>query len=308
MYDVAIIGAGAGGITTAIYASRAGLKVALIERGIYGGQLYNTDVVENYTGFTTVDSEELAESMEEHVKAQDNIDHIYADIEEIKQDNGKFYLVDSMFSKYIVAKTIVIATGVKHKKLGIEGEDTYDGKGVSYCAVCDGAFFKGKDVAVIGGGDSAVESAIYLANIVNKVTLVHRRGDLRAEKVLQERLFSLDNVEVRWDCQSKMLFGDEDKLKYLEVWDSANLGISIMNIDGAFIYIGMEPVTEPFENLGVLDESGFVVTDSRMNTSVDGVFAIGDVRLDSIRQVVTATGDGAVASESVIKYLQETQL
>jgi len=306
IYDVAIVGAGAGGMTTAIYASRAGLKVALIERGLYGGQLHNTDVVDNYTGFTSVQATTLASSMEAHVDAQNNIEKIYADIKEVHKKDNTFSLVTRKDT--IESKSVVIGTGVKHKKLNIPGEDEYDGRGISYCAVCDGNFFMGKHVAVVGGGDSAVESAIYLANIVDKVTLIHRRRELRADKILQDRLFSLPNVEVIWNAKPCKFIGDDAKVRHIQLVDSDTGLMKGINIDGVFVYIGMLPVSKPFENLGIVDEEGFIVTDSRMATSESGVCAIGDVRSDSIRQVVSATGDGAMASESVVKYLQERNL
>lgn len=292
-------------MTTAIYASRAGLKVALIERGLYGGQLHNTDVVENYTGFTSISSIELSERMQEHVMAQDTIDTLYANIKKVHKVDGIFELVTRKGT--IKSKTVVIATGVKHKKLGVPGEKEFDGRGVSYCSVCDGSFFKGKHVAVIGGGDSAVESAIYLANIVDRVTIVHRRDTLRAEKVLQDRLFKLPNVKVIWDATVKEITGD-GKVSSINLEHGYGGETTELPVEGVFVNVGMIPVTEPFSSLGIfiLDEEGFVITDSRMATIQDGVYAIGDVRSDSIRQVVNATGDGAMASESIINYLQAT--
>lgn len=305
LYDVAIIGAGPAGITTAIYTSRAGLKVALIEKGLYGGQLHNTDEVENYTGFESIKGFELAEKMEEHAQSLDNVDHIYADVQVVKKDDDIFRI--HLGTDVIESKTVVGATGVKHRKLNVVGEEDYEGRGVSYCAVCDGAFFKGKHVAVVGGGDSAVESALYLSNIVDKVTLIHRRDELRAEEILQKRLFEKDNIDFIWNANIEEIFGnDTEGVKAVSYIDKRDVyKVKSIDIDGVFVNVGVIPVTHMFKHMGLMtvDSEGFLVTVGEMRTVTKGLYAVGDVRRDSIRQVVTATGDGAIASESLNSYL-----
>lgn len=301
IYDVVVIGSGASGMTASIYASRSGLSVALIEKGLYGGVLNKTETVENYTGMTTVRGEELAEKMEEHVRSQENIEHIYGDVLELHKNDDIFEI--SLKKQTILGKSVVIATGVKHKKMNIEGENVYEGTGISNCAMCDGMFFKGKEVVVVGGGDSAVESAEYLSNIVEKVTLIHRRDELRADKISQDRLFSKDNVEFIWNADVKMFGGNDKELSHI-VYVENDTG-KVLAVDGAFVNIGIVPNTEVFSKLGILDSEGFIITNSKMETKIDGLFAVGDVRRDSIRQVVSATGDGAIASQSVLEYLKE---
>lgn len=304
MKDLIVIGAGPAGMTTAMYASRAGLDVGILERGLYGGQLNNTDLVENYTAFTLVSGEELSNAMESQSLAQEGLEHIYGDVNTVTQINKGFEIHTD--DDIIESKSIAIATGVKYKTLGVEGEELYDGDGISYCCVCDGNFFKGKHVAVIGGGDSAVEASIYLSNIVDKVTLIHRRDKLRAEEILQERMFEKDNIEYIWDAQVESFdSSSEEGLEFVKYRDKNNPEKVIsLPVDGAFIYVGIEPTTKTFRDLGINNSEGFIITDDKMSTPMQGVFAVGDVRADSIRQVVTATGDGAVASDSIVRYLR----
>lgn len=307
LYDVAIIGAGASGITTAIYCARAGLSVALIEKGLYGGQLLNTDTVENYTGFTSINARDLSNFMEEHVKSQDGVDHIYGNVKSVDKQSDVFNI--ALLRKTIQSKTLVIATGVKHKKLGAIGEEDYDGKGISYCAVCDGLFFKNKHVAVIGGGNSAVEAGIYLANIVDKVSLVYykEKSKMRAEQYLLDKFDKLPNTAII-DKAETYEFNGNESLKAITYFDGHDNGkAKVLHVDGAFVYVGIEPTTKSFQNLNILDEEGFALTDSKMRTDVGGLCAIGDVRSESIRQVVSATGDGAIASDSIVNYLRNIQ-
>lgn len=303
IYDAVIIGGGAGGLTAGIYLSRSGLSVAIIERGIYGGQLHNTDKVENYSGIMTVSGEELAESMEEQVMKLDNIEHVYGDvIDLIKVDN----LFESKLKdgKSIKSKTAVIATGVEHRKLNVSGED-YDG--ISNCAICDSAFYKGEDVAVIGGGNSAVESALLLSDVVKNVTVVYRGDKLRAEQVLQDRMNSKDNIEVLWNAETEALKGDGQKVTDVIFLDKNNGERYGLPVSGVFVNVGMIPVTEPFRltNYWLLDEFGYVINNPRtMETQVRGLFAVGDVRADSVRQIASAVGDGSVAGINIKKYIE----
>ena len=300
-YDSAVIGAGPAGITTSIYLARSGFDVAIIERGIYGGQLNDTDSIENYTAFESVSGMELAQKMESHSRSVDGIEHVYGDVNTVEKKDDVFKV--DLGDECIYAKSLVIATGVSHKKLEVEGEEGLIGKGISYCATCDGAFFRGKNVTVIGGGDSAMESAIYMSKIANEVTLIHRRDEFRAEQILQDRAKEISNIKYIYNAKITSISEDDGLVSGVCYNDKKTFEKLIHPTDGIFINVGVVPNTSAFGDLGILRESGFIYTDKSMKTSVDGIFAVGDVRYDSIRQIVTATGDGAIASESVNNYL-----
>lgn len=302
VYDSVIIGAGPAGISTAIYNSRAGIKTAIIERGLYGGTLHDTDDIENYTSYTSISGPELAKNMERQVKQQINVDHIYGNVSKVEFD-GEFYSVYSG-RNIIRGKTIVIATGVKYKNMSIPGEATYRGRGISNCVTCDVNFFKDKDIFMIGGGDSAVEGALYASKIVNNVTLIHRRDELRADKVSQDRLFEKDNIDVIWNAETIEFNGDSGIFSGIVYKDKLTKKEYRKYADGAFINIGITPITEPFKDLVLLDREGYVVTNSALESTSEGVFAVGDVREGSIRQIVNATADGALASNYINKYLE----
>lgn len=303
IYDVAIIGAGAGGMTVANYASRAGLKVALIERGLYGGQLHNTADIENYTGFTSVSGVELSMQMEQQTRAQDSIAHVFGDVKSINKNDNLFHI--ELAKKEVVSKTVVIATGVSHKKLSVVGEDEFEGSGVSYCAVCDANFFKDKRVAVVGGGNSAVEASLYLSNIADSVRLLHRRDELRADKVMQDKMFDTENIEVIWNAQTEEIKGQNGTVAGLVYQDKEDSERVFLEAEGVFVNIGAVPETKFLSRSWlVTDHEGFIITNSKMETTAKGLFAVGDVRSESIRQIVSATGDGAVASESIVNYLR----
>lgn len=313
IYDTIIIGAGASGMNASLYLSRAGKKVLLIERGLYGGQLLETKDVENYLGFGEISGEQLAENMENQVKKQENVTHKYGNVTEIDKKDGIFTVKtkkDEFFSK-----TVVIATGVKHKKLGIKGEDEYSGLGVSYCAVCDGGFFKGKNVTVIGGGDSAFEEGSYLAEIADRVTLVYRKGkgQIRAQKLLQDRFEAKNNTSIQTYLISDEIIGENGNVTGLVTYDSDAKDEKIIETDGIFVYVGVEPNTEFLKNSNnlfrsefLLDKDGFIETgmyDESTMTLCKGLFAVGDVVSGSVRQIATAVGDGALASADVLEYL-----
>lgn len=303
VYDVAIIGGGPGGMTSAIYASRAGLNVALIEGGLYGGQLNDTDLIENYTGIASIAGMDLAENMYSQVSKLPNVDHIYGLVNEVAHDGSRFIL--NYGKKVIESLTVVYAAGVKHKKLGVPGEVEYEGNGVSYCAICDGAFFKNKRLAVIGGGNSAAESALYLANIAEKVYLVHRRDTLRAEQVLQDQMKAKANIEYVLEATTTSIAGDKNKV--LGLMYNGVGSREIINIDGVFINVGILPNTKAISGLNILDEEGYVVVREGMRTPFSGLYAIGDVRQGSSRQIVSATGDGATAIESLMYDLHRSR-
>lgn len=300
IYDVIIIGAGPAGMTSSIYASRANLDVLMVEKKYPGGQMLSTAEIENYTGYENITGPDLSEKMFEHSK-KFGTDFVFGEIKKVKIENNIKILEIS--GKTYKAKSIIIATGTQARLLGIEGEKEFTSKGVSYCAVCDGAFFKGKNVVVIGGGDSAIEESLYLANLVNKVTVVHRRDELRAQKILQDRAFKKKNIEFCWDSIPVKING-EKKVTGIEVKNVKTNEIKKIEAEGIFIYIGMIPQTEVFKDLNILDEKGYVIADENMLTSVEGVFVAGDVRQKEIRQVVTATSDGAVAAQSAYKYIE----
>lgn len=301
-YDVIVIGAGPGGMTAALYASRANLKVAMLDRGVYGGQMNNTAEVENYTGFKSILGPDLAEQMYQSA-IQFGADFVYGNVEKVTVDEDGIKHVKTD-SGELEAPAIVIATGSQYRKLGIPGEDEYSGKGVSYCAVCDGAFYRGKDVTTVGGGDSAVEESEYLAKLVNNVNIVHRRDQLRAQKILQDRAFSNDKINFTWNTIVTEIVGDGKKVTGVKTHNKETNEDRLVPTDGVFIYIGNVPMTEPFKALGITDEQGWIITDDEMKTSVPGVFAVGDVRDKKLRQITTAVGDGGIAGQGVFSYIE----
>lgn len=301
-YDVIVIGAGPGGMTAALYASRANLKVAMLDRGVYGGQMNNTAEVENYTGFKSILGPDLAEQMYQS-SIQFGADFVYGNVEKVTVDEDGIKHVKTD-SGELEAPAIVIATGSQYRKLGIPGEDEYSGKGVSYCAVCDGAFYRGKDVTTVGGGDSAVEESEYLAKLVNNVNIVHRRDQLRAQKILQDRAFANDKINFTWNTIVTEIVGDGKKVTGVKTHNKETNEDRLVPTDGVFIYIGNVPMTEPFKGLGITDEQGWVITDDEMKTSVPGVFAVGDVRDKKLRQITTAVGDGGIAGQGVFSYIE----
>ncbi|MBM6862862.1 thioredoxin-disulfide reductase [Ligilactobacillus aviarius] len=301
-YDVIVIGAGPGGMTAALYASRANLKVAMLDRGVYGGQMNNTAEVENYTGFKSILGPDLAEQMYQS-SIQFGADFVYGNVEKVTVDEDGIKHVKTD-SGELEAPAIVIATGSQYRKLGIPGEDEYSGKGVSYCAVCDGAFYRGKNVTTVGGGDSAVEESEYLAKLVNNVNIVHRRDQLRAQKILQDRAFANDKIDFTWNTIVTEIVGDGKKVTGVKTHNKETNEDRLVPTDGVFIYIGNVPMTEPFKDLGITDEQGWVITDDEMKTSVPGVFAVGDVRDKKLRQITTAVGDGGIAGQGVFSYIE----
>lgn len=301
-YDVIVIGAGPGGMTAALYASRANLKVAMLDRGVYGGQMNNTAEVENYTGFKSILGPDLSEQMYQSA-IQFGADFVYGNVEKVTVDEDGIKHVKTD-SGELEAPAIVIATGSQYRKLGIPGEDEYSGKGVSYCAVCDGAFYRGKDVTTIGGGDSAVEESEYLAKLVNNVNILHRRDQLRAQKILQDRAFANDKINFTWNTIVTEIVGDGKKVTGVKTHNKETNEDRLVPTDGVFIYIGNVPMTEPFKDLGITDEQGWVITDDEMKTSVPGIFAVGDVRNKKLRQITTAVGDGGIAGQGVFSYIE----
>ena len=301
MYDTIIIGAGPAGMTAALYAARSNLKVALIEGGLPGGQMNNTSDIENYPGYANISGPELAEKMFEPLENL-GVEHLYGFVENIENhgDVKKVITDDEEFE----TRTVIVATGSKHRLLGVPGEEELNSRGVSYCAVCDGAFFRDQDLLVVGGGDSAVEEAIFLTQFAKSVTIVHRRDELRAQKVLQDRAFANDKINFIWDSVVKEIKG-ENRVESVVIENVKTNQVTEHAFGGVFIYVGLDPVSDFTKDLQIQDESGWIVTDDHMKTSVAGVFAVGDVRQKDLRQVTTAVGDGAIAGQEAYKYITE---
>ena len=299
-YDVIIIGAGPAGLTAGIYAARAGLDALLIERYGAGGQILNTYEVDNYPGLPGLSGAELGTRMQEHMDKYD-VTTVTAEVERIDFAEGDNKVVTD--NGTYTGKCVILATGNSPRKLGIPGEEELTGAGVSYCATCDGAFFRKRIVAVIGGGDVAVEDAIFLARGCEKVDLVHRRDELRAAKILQKALFELPNVEVVWDSIPKEIKGaDEGVVEGLEIENVKTGESKVLDVAGVFIATGNNPNSSYTDALEK-DESGYIVADETCATSLPGVFAAGDVRTKKLRQVSTAVADGANAVYSAQAFL-----
>jgi thioredoxin reductase (NADPH) len=302
IYDVIIAGAGPAGMTAAVYTSRANLSTLMIERGMPGGQMANTEDVENYPGFESILGPDLSTKMFEHAK-KFGAEYAYGDIKEII-DNGELKTVVAG-SKQYKAYSVIISAGAEYKKVGVPGEKELSGRGVSYCAVCDGAFFKQKELFVIGGGDSAVEEGVYLTRFASKVTIVHRRDELRAQKILQDRAFANEKIDFIWNHTIKSINDKDGKVGSVTLVSTQTGEEQELPADGVFIYIGMIPLSKPFTNLGITNENGYIETNERMETKVPGIFAAGDIREKTLRQIVTATGDGSIAAQSAQHYIEE---
>ena len=301
MYDTIIIGAGPAGMTAALYAARSNLKVALIEGGLPGGQMNNTSDIENYPGYANISGPELAEKMFEPLENL-GVEHLYGFVKNIENhgDVKKVITDDEEFE----TRTVIVATGSKHRLLGVPGEEELNSRGVSYCAVCDGAFFRDQDLLVVGGGDSAVEEAIFLTQFAKSVTIVHRRDELRAQKVLQDRAFANEKIYFIWDSVVKEIKG-ENRVESVVIENVKTGQVTEQAFGGVFIYVGLDPVSDFVQELQIRDQAGWIVTDDHMKTSVAGVFAVGDVRQKDLRQVTTAVGDGAIAGQEAYKYIIE---
>ena len=302
-YDVIVIGAGPGGMTAAMYASRANLSVLMLDRGIYGGNLNNTAEIENYTGFKSIMGPDLAKEMYEGA-TQFGADYAYGAVEKVEVV-GEVKQITTDMGDVFTAKAVVIATGSSHRKLGVPGEAEFSGRGVSYCAVCDGAFFKNKHLIVVGGGDSAVEEGAFLTQLADKVTVLVRRDQLRAQPIVQDKAMQNPKMEFIFNTSVTEIVGDDMKVTGVKTVNNVTGETGELAADGVFIYVGSDPMTAPFKDLGILNAKGWVETDATMATKIPGIFAVGDVRDTLLRQVATAVGDGAIAGQQVFKYLDE---
>jgi thioredoxin reductase (NADPH) len=300
MYDLIIIGAGPAGLTAGIYASRARLNTLVLEQNfVSGGQIIDTYEIDNYPGLPGISGMDLADRMSQHAeKLGVAIENVIVTSLDLTGPVKKVITDDNVYE----AKAVIIASGATHSHLGAPGEEEFAGHGVSYCATCDGGFYRKKDTLVVGGGDVAVEDAIYLARLCNKVYVVHRRDELRAAKVLQENLLSLPNVEMVWNSVVRTINGTQ-KVESVTVTNVKDGSERTIPVQGAFIAVGISPRSEFAKNHIEMDEKGYIIADETGKTNIPGVFAAGDVRGKQLRQVVTAVADGANAVTSVEKYL-----
>ncbi len=303
-YDCLIVGAGPAGLSAALYAKRAGLNCAIVDKSGLGGAPTNYLEIENYLGFSKIQGFELCEKFEQHI---DNFEIQKFPFEEIQKIDlvSDIKTIETLENKFF-AKSIIIAMGAENKKLGIKGEIENIGKGVSYCAVCDGAFYKDKTVSVIGGGNSALEEAIYLTRFAKKVYLIHRRDSFRADKIVQEKLKDNKKIKILYDTVPIEVIATT-RVEGLKVKNLKTNEIQDIKLDGIFPYIGLKPNTDMFLNQLELDEFGFIKTNCNMETSAKGVYAAGDIRNTPLRQVITAVSDGAVAAISASKYLEKEE-
>lgn len=299
MYDIIIVGAGPAGLTAAIYALRAAKKVLVLEAKTYGGQIINTLDIENYPAYNHISGYDFATNLYNQVK-QLGADIKYEKVVEIKkEDNYKEVITNKNTYN---CKSIILATGSENRKLGLENEDNLIGKGVSYCATCDGAFYKDKIVAVVGGGNTALEDALYLSDIAREVYLIHRRSEFRGEDVTVANLKERDNIKFIYNSNITKLKANNDILESIEITDDKNNKENI-KIDGLFIAIGRIPENQNFAKIIDLDSFGYVIAKEDCHTNVEGIFVAGDSRKKELRQLVTATSDGAVAATEAVKYI-----
>lgn len=300
-FDTVILGGGPAGLSAGIYASRGAISTAIVDINMFGGQPSNYLELENYPGFSVVGGYDLMEKFEEHADKFGVQKFPMQEIEKIDlKSNPKIILTKETEFR---AKSVIIATGAQPMKLGVPGEKEFVGRGVSYCAVCDGAFYREKTVAVVGGGNAAVEEAMYLTKFADKVYVIHRRDELRADKIVQERAFKNEKIEFIWDSVVKEILGDD--LVHTAVLENVKTKeIKKLPVDGVFPYIGITPNVEKISGQLEQDAGGFIMTDETMKTSIDGVYAVGDVRHTPLRQVITAASDGAIGAVYAVKYIE----
>lgn len=302
IYDVIVIGAGPAGLAAGIYGKRAGLDILILDTSsISGGQILNTYEIDNYPGMPGISGTELAQAMRDHCEKL-GVEFARGRVTSINEADGNKELVTKKGNFY--SKTVIIATGASNTKLGCPGEEEFSGVGVSYCATCDGAFFKDKEVAVVGGGDVALEDAIYLARFCKKVYLIHRRDEFRGAALLQEQVKASDKIEIIYDTTVDSINGS-DAVEYLLIKNKNTNEQTELKVQGVFIAVGSTPNTSSIQGLPETDERGYLVADETCVTSKPGIYAAGDVRAKQLKQVITATADGANAITSIERYLQK---
>ncbi|MFW9888833.1 MAG: NAD(P)/FAD-dependent oxidoreductase [Candidatus Thorarchaeota archaeon] len=304
-WELVVVGGGPAGMTAAIYASRYGLKTILIESKVLGGAQATSPGIENYPGYTFISGIELAEKMKEQVRKSGATIKEITEVRSIEiADGGSFHL-DTRRGVY-QAQAVVLATGGGHKKLNMPGEEQYTGRGVSYCATCDGPLFRNKTLAVVGGGNTAVTEALYLSELTDTLYLIHRRDRLRAEHIIQQMLFDT-HVEILWDTMVKEFRGDDQLLKQLELENVKSGERRTLEVDGTFVALGSDPESKLAKPLGVqMNKSGEIFTDGQQRTNVPGLFAAGDV-VESLKQIVVAAGQGAIAADSAYRYIRDVR-
>ena len=302
LYDVIIVGGGPAGMTAGLYASRARLRTLLIENGLFGGQMTTTELIENYPGFPQgISGEELSRLMEEQAKRfgmeaiSDEVEEIglESDLKRVKTYDGEFF-----------CRALIICTGTEYRKLGVPGEEKFKGRGISYCATCDGAFFKDSRIMVVGGGDSALTEALFLTKFVSELTIIHRRDALRATKIYQERTLNHPKIKFLWNSVVQEIKGDS-VVRSVVVKNVKSGEVKEVETEGAFLFIGLTPRTHFLKELVQMDESGYIVTNENCEASIKGIFAAGDCRKKLLRQISTSVGDGATAAFAAEKYLEE---
>ena len=303
MYDVLIVGAGTAGMTAGIYVQRAGKKALVLDEKGYGGQIVNTATVENYAGFVNISGTEFTERIHEQA-VELGVDFKVEKVKNAKK-KGEVFVVSTGDSQYEV-KSVIIATGVKNRELGIPGEEKFKGSGVSFCATCDGNFFKGRDIAIIGGGNTALEDAEVMSGIANKVYLVHRRDEFRGDKLTVKRLSVKDNVEFVLNSKPVEITGGfaVDGLKVENTEDGSQ---KTLKVDGIFVAVGQTPDNKAFEGLVKLDSAGYVDAGEDCVTSAEGIFVAGDCRTKKVRQLTTAASDGSVAAAGAVEYINRME-
>lgn len=302
MKDLIIIGSGPAGLSAAVYAQRAMLDQVVIEKGFSGGQIVTTEQVDNYLGLYGENGYDLAMRFKDHAD-QLGVPFLEAEVTQIT-DRGDHKEVHLEGGEVLTAKSVILATGANHKPLGVPGETEFSGAGVSYCATCDGAFFRNRTVAVVGGGDVALEDALYLSKLCEKVYLIHRRDELRGAKLLQQRVFDAENIEFLGSSEITQITGS-GMVEQITVADKKSGTARELAVSGVFIAVGMEPQNALVQGLVALDDAGYIIAGEDCRTSVPGIYAVGDIRTKQLRQVVTAVADGAVAVSSLEQDLLE---
>ena len=302
VYEVIIIGGGPAGLTAGLYTSRSRFNTLLIEIGLLGGQMTTTEVIENYPGFPQgINGDELSRLMEEQAK-RFGLEVVSQEVVEVKLE-GERKLVKTDESTYL-CEALIICTGTEYRKLGIPGEKEFTGKGVSYCATCDGAFFKDSQIVVVGGGDSALTEALFLTKFAKELIIIHRRDALRGTKIYQERVLSNPKIKMLWNSVVQEIKGDSI-VRSIVVKNVKTGEVNEFDTEGVFLFVGVSPRTQFLKNLITFDEAGYIVTDENCETSIKGIFAAGDCRKRLLRQIATAVGDGATAAFATEKYLEE---
>lgn len=299
MVDIVIVGAGPAGMTAALYATRSGMSVKLFEDKVCGGQMTETQIVENYPSIQNISGWKLAEQMQRQI-LEYGVEIKYLFVTGIKKTTNGFCVKTE--KEDFIAKSIIIANGVKHRHLNCKGENSFIGKGVSWCSVCDGNFYKNKITAVIGGGNKAAEDALYLASVCKKVFLIHRRQEFRAEKELMKSVFNNNKIEIKTPYNINEIIGT-DKVNGIEIINAKSHCTEILSIDGVFEAVGLKPENSAFSNLVELDNNGYIIADESCKTSCAGIFVAGDTRTKVLRQIITATTDGAVAAKGAFEFV-----